>query len=31
MNYTNQEWEMSFKDLIFSVFYQWKKILAVAE
>ena len=30
MNYENQDWEMSFKDLFFNVLYKWKPIFAVA-
>lgn len=30
MNYENQEWEISLKDLFFSVLNQWKKLLVTA-
>ena len=29
MNYENQDWEMSFKDMLFFVLYKWKKIVLV--
>lgn len=30
MHYENQDWEISLKDMVFSVLYQWKRILVVA-
>lgn len=30
MEYENQEWEISLKDMLFSVLYQWKKIIVFA-
>ena len=30
MNYELQDWEMSFKDMFFSVLYKWKQILVIA-